>query len=116
MTRASNKYELDRQQKKAEKLAKLPSMDQYKQLQKMMRTDAQKFKIWWSDYEMKKNRAIKYLRIYNALSEQERWKGGETLLKRVEKWQKKATEALNNQPKEQKAPEGTLETVGDKIK
>lgn len=101
---------------KAEKLAKLPTWEQYKQLQKMMRSDSQKLKIWWDDYQMKKNKAIKYLRIYNSLSEQERWRGGETLLKKVEKWQKKADDALNGKPESTaKMPQGTLETVGDKI-
>lgn len=77
-------------------------------------------KDWWSDYQMKKNKASKYMGIYNALSIQEGWRGGETLLKKVEKWQKKAMEALANQPKEKveetKAPTGTLETIEDKIK
>ena len=73
-------------------------------------------KDWWSDYQMKKNKASKYMGIYNALSSQEGWRGGETLLKKVEKWQKKADDALNGKPESTaKMPQGTLETVGDKL-
>lgn len=46
-----------------------------------------------ADYNFKKKRAEKYLRIYKALSGRELFKGGNTLLTKAEKWGKKAQEA-----------------------
>lgn len=52
--------EKQRRLERAEKLAKLPSWEQLKNLQKMARPDNVKIKIWWDDYQMKKNMALKY--------------------------------------------------------
>ena len=47
-----------------------------------------------ADYNMKKKQAEKFLRIYKALSPQERFRGGDALLKKAEKWGLKAQEAF----------------------